>query len=165
MLAARTLGITHFDSASLHFLEENILFMIRVAGAFVKNDNNSAFYQAGFSTVTQPQYIMNSTHVNSGKAKQILSTFKLFLKTKPQQTKTVSDTIEVLFITSMCLFNYNSRNRSKMWEMTANLRDTCLLLQTQRHLTPFTSAPLNHCVLDVYTNYKVPEKRLLLDSR
>lgn len=121
--ALETLRICHFDDLSLYIhSEEDKILMILAANAFDKSkpklDSSTQLLISRHARVLLEK--LQFCHLE--KDQDMFFTFALIVVNKIQQTKSISNSNMLPFITTMSSFNYFTKNKTKKWEAMAEKR-------------------------------------------
>lgn len=114
VLLVKTMGISHLDDPVLHTsMGENVLVMIEAADLLEENDNkHGPFFASYFNRYTRT--LLDKLHVLHVKQnEEEFPSVALFLKTKSQQTRSISHKIMSLFITTVRTVDYDGRDKSQ----------------------------------------------------
>lgn len=112
-LVAKTLGMTHLDNRSLYISSKwDIIFIIRDADAFGKDDHRYSSFQANFF-VRHARARLDKLHTrNLEQDIKKLPRFALFLDSNTQQTRLLFHYTILRFINTMIPFGYDAADKS-----------------------------------------------------
>lgn len=110
---------------------EDILIMIQAADAFYKNDHKRTPFLTNLFYI-HAKALLDGLHAPHSKQDQEkFSAFALFLDTNIQQAKLMSHCTISLFISTVCPFDYGTRNKSYEWKEKAERRKKRLIVNAK----------------------------------